>query len=720
MADDGATPLLFGQLANPPVGPVGLVFGDDSGGATRPPVQLAGTGRITGLAGVVPLRVVSRVTATGPITGLRGHVEAAYLLNVNRPVAGDVASSWQQGRKAFGGGLQTWQQGTRAHAAVAVLAQPAQAVQALLQGRWQQSKRWAQLARVADEQALRLAGAPSAQRMQQAVQLRVAARGGFEQAAGLRAGVVQQFQQAGRLRAQVLQRFEGAGQLALLQGSSFGRGLLLGRGWRLAFEQGRKPPPGISAWQPESPRPDPCYLPVLPARLLFDLLAGSGESPVGLVFVCERHIGPGPQPQFVIPLLRVYMSVNTIDAVLLPSLERVQLQGISITADEDGFGWSMSARGPVHLVDQLAPAAGLPARVQVTVNGIAWVFAIDPPERSRKFGDHGVQVRGASVTSLLGAPHMPASVWSNSGDMTAHQLALQALDMTGVSLDWAMQDWLVPAGAWSHQGSPLSVVQRIAEAAGGVVRSHRTEAQLQIAPRYPVMPWEWAAAVPTVRMPGQIITADTLQALGAARYDAVYISGETGAGVLGHVVRAGTAGEVLAPQVTDALVTHVDAARQRGSAVIAAAAITHRHPITLPLLTGGTNPGLILPGYLVEVQEPAETWRGLVRGITVTADMPTVRQQLAVERTSSAPKGLGVGSASSNLYKRLLDLQPEAPVQTGVVQSVDGAVARVQLTGTGVVSVRNPLQIAAGQSVFVQGGAITGTAPQLPITRIEI
>lgn len=720
MADDGATPLRFGQPANPPASPVGLAFGDDGGGASRPPVQLSGAGRITGLSGVVPLRVVSRIMAAGPITGLRGHVEAGYQVNVDRPVAGDVASSWQQGRKAFGGGLQAWQQGARAHAAVAVLAQPAQAVQALLQGRWQQSQRWGQIARVADEQALRLAGAPAAQRMQQAVQLRVAARGGFEQAAGLRAGVVQQFQQAGRLRAQVLQRFEGAGQLALLQGSSFGRGLLLGRGWRLAFEQGRKPPPGISAWQPESPRPDPCYLPVLPARLLFDVAAGSGESPVGLVFICERHTGTVPQPQFVIPLLRVYMSVNTIDAVLLPSLERVQLQGISIAADDDGFGWSMSARGPVHLLDQLAPSGGLPARVRVTINGIAWVFAIDPPERSRKFGDHGVQVRGASVTSLLGAPHMPASVWSNSSDMTAQQLALQALDMTGVSLDWAMEDWLVPAGVWSHQGSPLSAVQRIAEAAGGVVRSHRIDARLQIAPRYAVMPWDWASAVPTVRMPGQIITADTLQALGAARYDAVYVSGETGAGVLGHVVRAGTAGEVLAPQVTDALVTHVDAARQRGSAVIAAAAITHRHPVTLPLLTGGTNPGLILPGYLIEVQEPAETWRGMVRGITVTADMPAVRQQLAVERTSAAPKGLGAGSASSNLYKRLLDLQPEAQVQTGVVQAVEGMLARVQLTGSGVVSLRNPLQIPVGQSVFVQGGAITGRAPQLPTVRIEI
>ena len=54
--------------------------------------------------------------------------------------------------------------------------------------------------------------------------------------------------------------------------------------------------------------------------------------------------------------------------------------------------------------------------------------------------------------------------------------------------------------------------------------------------------------------------------------------------------------------------------------------------MTVPLLTGGTNPRLILPGYLIQVQEPGETWRGLVRGITVTTGVPTVRQQLVVER----------------------------------------------------------------------------------------
>lgn len=374
----------------------------------------------------------------------------------------------------------------------------------------------------------------------------------------------------------------------------------------------------------------PCYVPGLPAHLVFyEPWSPSGD----LLFICCKG-GSNPEPpRYLIPLLRVYMTVHTIDAVLLPSLERVPLQSLSITTNDDDYGWTMSASGKLSLLDQLAARQGVPQQIRVTIDGIQWVFAVDPPARTRKFAEHAVQVTGRSVTSLLAAPYFPSTDWANTMPRTAQQLVLEALDLTGVTLDWQLDDWLVPANIWSHGGTPLSVAQRIAEAAGGVVRSHRFEPQLQIAPRFPHMPWAWSDAVADVRMPAQIITSDSLQATRVARYNAVYVAG-TGQGLpLGHVVRTGTAGDRLAPQVTDALITDTVAARLRGQSVLAASVITHQQPITVPLLTGGTNPGLILPGYLIEVQEPAETWRGLVRGITVSVDAPTVRQTLDVERS---------------------------------------------------------------------------------------
>lgn len=74
-----------------------------------------------------------------------------------------------------------------------------------------------------------------------------------------------------------------------------------------------------------------------------------------------------------------------------------------------------------------------------------------------------------------------------------------------------------------------------------------------------------------------------------------------------------------------------------------------------------------------------------------------------------------------NLLRRLQDLQPEAPVLTGQITSVQsGGTASVQLTGGGVLTARNPLQLAPSQYVFLQGGVITSTAPDLPYVRIEI
>lgn len=136
-------------------------------------------------------------------------------------------------------------------------------------------------------------------------------------------------------------------------------------------------------------------------------------------------------------------------------------------------------------------------------------------------------------------------------------------------------------------------------------------------------------------MPAAIITTDSLEPDPRPAYNAVYVSGMA-QGVLGHVKRTGTAGDLLAPQITDALITQEVAARQRGSATLGAAGNKLTHTMTLPLLTGGTMPGLIQPGYLVQVDDIGHTWRGLVRGIRISASLPTVRQTITVEREALA------------------------------------------------------------------------------------
>ncbi len=76
---------------------------------------------------------------------------------------------------------------------------------------------------------------------------------------------------------------------------------------------------------------------------------------------------------------------------------------------------------------------------------------------------------------------------------------------------------------------------------------------------------------------------------------------------------------------------------------------------------------------------------------------------------------------TTNLFIRLQGLQPEPPLLTGqIVADMGGGMARVELPGGGVLSVRNPMAFAVAQWVFLQGEAITGPAPDLPYVRIEI
>ncbi len=76
---------------------------------------------------------------------------------------------------------------------------------------------------------------------------------------------------------------------------------------------------------------------------------------------------------------------------------------------------------------------------------------------------------------------------------------------------------------------------------------------------------------------------------------------------------------------------------------------------------------------------------------------------------------------SAALYRRLVELLPSDPQLFGTVQIVhDDGTATVRLPGGGELRVRNPLALPAGATVYVQSGAISGDAPNLPLIEIEI
>ncbi|WP_043005023.1 hypothetical protein [Comamonas testosteroni] len=615
--------------------PVELVFGDDGGDGQVPDKTLVVAARMPGLRVRSLVHVRRDLVVAGRMPGLRCSAVVRYNTDTPRPVVAEVAASAQQAQPVAQGWVAGWQDTDALPAGWVSTAQDAMPMQEQFGIAWQDGQWQGVTLQGRFQQARALPGAATQARWQEAQGVRVSLQATAQDAVPVRPGWAVRFQESLRDRRRMVEATaQDAMGLQYLLTTGAGPSVPLYRGFQARYQQAMKPPAGKSQVKPPEPEKPGCYEQLVggPIKLVF---CRSWAASADLLFMCCKPLGPEPQPQFLIPLLPVYMQVHHLTAHLLPSLEPVVLTDVSIAASDDSYCWSLSANGPEHLLDQLAPVGGLPQRLQVGIDGMQFVFAVTSTARSRSFDRRRVAVQGISVTAMLGNPYMPKQAWLSSSTATAQQLAVSALEFSGVDLDWQIPDWQVPAGAWSFQGTPLQAVLRMADSVNAVVSSHRTAEQLIVAPRYPVLPWEWGTAVPDVQMPAAVIVTDELRPDPRAEYNAIYVAGGSVGGVLGHVVRSLSARDKLAPQIQDDLITHADAARMRGSWALAASGNKLQHSISMPVLTGGTNPGILNPGQLLEVADTDGTWRGLVRGVRVSAAMPRVRQQVTVERIAA-------------------------------------------------------------------------------------
>lgn len=404
----------------------------------------------------------------------------------------------------------------------------------------------------------------------------------------------------------------------------------------LPWQVARVAPPGRSIWTGGDTG---AVLPrVIDLNLVFSCPPAWLGGSVDLLFgrVCALPTGP-LAPLFILPA-RFYMAVHTLIAHRMPDLVEIPIFDVSLSADAGSFAWTFSASGPVSLFDALAPAAGLPAQIRITLDGIQFVFVVDSLQREERFGKRGVRISGRSATALLARPYARETDRVSTEALTAQQIALGALEFTGADLDWGLTDWLVPAGAWSHNGTPLAAVQAIVEAAGGYLQSHRSAATLLARHPYPELPggvpggpWNWGGAFAAdVELAPDALMTQSIERRDGPDINGVYVSG-TSAGVLALVKRTGTAADKLSSLVTDPLITSTEVAMQRGLGVLGAAGQKHLVQIELPVLTGVGNPGVLDVGQLVQINETTP-WRGRVRSVSVNANMPKARQTVALER----------------------------------------------------------------------------------------
>ncbi|MEF8769423.1 hypothetical protein [Candidatus Accumulibacter contiguus] len=340
----------------------------------------------------------------------------------------------------------------------------------------------------------------------------------------------------------------------------------------------------------------------------------------------------GSRAHISIPILRTYLVTNEVTLTRVSNSLALPALSLSVSIDANSWVWGWSASLPASYLDDVLPdGPGQPVELEAVVNDVNFRLLAEKITRDRRFGHARISVSGRGLAAALGAPYAPTISRMNAEDRTAQQLMNDALLLNGVSIgwdiDWHLTDWLVPAGVWSHRGSAIEACARIAAAAGGYLQASRTDRTLSVLPRYPVAPWDWSGVVPDYSLPSAATTREAVQWLQKPAYNSVYISGE-GAGILAHVTRAGTAGDLLAPMLVDALTTHSDAARQRGISVLSDTGPQQLITLETPVFSGV---GIYPVGAFVAFSDGANSRRGMVRSVSISAVLPTVRQTIEIE-----------------------------------------------------------------------------------------
>jgi len=395
----------------------------------------------------------------------------------------------------------------------------------------------------------------------------------------------------------------------------------------------------------------------------------------------------------IIPWRYAYVIVHDIslyrvsDGVALPS------DSIEIVSASDQ--WADTLRARIYGDDAMdLLAAADPLRVRCEINGEAWEMVVRAPSESLVHGGRAVSLTAYSLSSLLDAPYQAPADYAEASQRTAAQLAEQALP-TGWTLLWELPSWLVPGGAYAHEGlTPAQVVARVVRSVRGVIRPGRTAQTLTAQSRWPVLPWLYASATPNLVVQSGLWRAAERAAIVPTQADAVYVQGGQVGGVLARVYRSGSAGDWLAPTPSaDALITHVDAARELGGAILAGQhATSGLRSLSLPF--DGSDWPLSGVGDLIEVQ-----------GVPGLGDVS---------------QHLGLGTAGELALSRLRRVTGSAqPLRSATVTAdhTDGTVT-VQYPGGGTQRVRG--EALAGAVVWVRDGRLEGAAPALSAVDLAV
>lgn len=627
-----ATDLLF-QEAPLTAPPVDLVFGEIGGAADIEVTLEADFGALQFEAQIVP-RI--DVTLDATFSALEFVATAEYLSNTQRPTVGRTVTAWELGVGADASSdvvytdsvrlpvsdQTSWQLADRLHAGV----------QNELPATFEHQRSSAQTAfqdatRVGPVQVTHpYSDMLRDRRVQRHSRFQDAKRAG---AGDIRTGYQERHRDR---RPSVANRFTEAVPLRRSHAARHQIAARSGGPRRGRYQEAIVPPPGTSVIPgPVVPPFDPCYLP--PEADAVDLLFSGGYVPgTALFYICERHTEPPDGGQVVVPIRSVYVVLNNV--TLRRVIGNIQLPtfSLSLSIDADSWTWGFNASLPATALVDVQPDENGPVELEASVNGTLYRLLAEKISRERTFNNATIRVSGRGKSALLADPYSPVLSFDNfTQDRTAQQLMNDVLTFNGVpigwDIDWQIDDWLVPEGAFNARGTYIEGLIAIAGAAGAYLQPHPTSQIMHVLPRYILAPWDWGLITPDFVLPSSVTTQEGIDWIEKPLYNRVFVSG-TSQGVLGQVTKTGTAGDLIAPMVTDALITQAAAARQRGMSILADTGKQAQVRLRLPVLP---ETGVIVPGKFVRYEDGGDVLFGVVRSTSLESSLPELWQTISVE-----------------------------------------------------------------------------------------
>ncbi len=417
--------------------------------------------------------------------------------------------------------------------------------------------------------------------------------------------------------------------------------------------------------------------------------------------------GEGGDP-IIIPVQQVYIVIHDISVIRQSDSFPIDAESVNLSLNADSWAWGFSAvlLGKDAL-DAVMPTAGEPVVLEVTVNGTTWHVMVEDWAENREFGKRSISVKGRGVSAELASPYELPESGVETSARTIQQLMDERLPLGSswtVAWHFGMQDWLIPAGAYSWQDkSPIANIYAIASSVGMAVVPDPSSKTLYIQPRYPVLPWDFEATSADLIVPDSAILQLQKQQAIQTQANAVYIHGQETGGVLLRAYLEGTAGDKLAATHTSPLITQSDAAYVCGARILAQ---HYQQPevrsVTLPM---GGDMALGQIGQLLQVNVGTDDHKGVVNGVALNVTRSNVRQTLSM------------GETSPNKWAQFKRLTATSPLLMGEIATDHGdGTLTITLINSGNIRVKGAGTV--GDSVWVRNHKIEGSAPSL--TSIDI